>query len=704
MAIKDLFFSIFAKDKTASGFNSVNRRLRETEGYAATLSERLDRTGRAMTRFGGAASATLTPVAFGMRGLIKASAEWEAALNRSNALLKPTTDQIADLEAVTRDLGRTTQFSAGQAADAVEMLARNGLSAAQILDGALASSLTAAAVGGAELADAADVVTDAMLSFNIPASKSAMVADELASTMSKSKMAFDDYRLALGQAGGVAGATGVSFDEFNTALAGTASKFATGANAGMSLKSFLTRLTPASASAAEAMDTLGFEAFDAEGNLRSLADISEQLNIAMSRLSEKESSAAFAAAFGNDALRTAYGLSQMGAAGFQDLAAAMDDVSSSDLAAARMEGATGALTRLSSAVNGLAVAIGASGLLDFFTEAVNRLTALVNWVGNLSPELLKMGAIFASVALVVAPLIAVLGLLTTAISAIGVPVAATIAGVTALTAAFVALWDDISEIGGKISELFAAMPQWARAMAQGVIDALALLISPFRQLSVLVEGAEQSFAWLYDRVVGNSWVPDLVDEIGDHFGRLKSEMVDPAEKSTADVDGHFAMLSDDVSSRLKFLARDGQITWRGFLGAMEDSAQASVDRITGQIFDKLADQAFSGIEGLIGGVISGGGGKSGGGFLSGITGGLGQLMGFDTGGSFTVAGRAGVDRNVAAMRLSEGENVHITRRGEATAPHVTINIQTPDVESFRRSRGQIAAQMRAAFAAGGRVA
>ncbi|MBB3034059.1 phage tail tape measure protein [Alteriqipengyuania lutimaris] len=51
-----------------------------------------------------------------------------------------------------------------------------------------------------------------------------------------------------------------------------------------------------------------------------------------------------------------------------------------------------------------------------------------------------------------------------------------------------------------------------------------------------VAAVENSFAWLYDRVVGNSWVPDMVASIGSEMARLDSLMVDPARKATQSVD------------------------------------------------------------------------------------------------------------------------------------------------------------------------
>ncbi len=76
--------------------------------------------------------------------------------------------------------------------------------------------------------------------------------------------------------------------------------------------------------------------------------------------------------------------------------------------------------------------------------------------------------------------------------------------------------------------------------------------------------------------------------------------------------------------------------------------------------------------------------------------------GFATGGSFTVGGAAGHDRNLVGLRLSRGERVDIStpaqqRQQQQTgnsSPVINLNynIQTPDATSFRRSQSQIQAE------------
>lgn len=84
----------------------------------------------------------------------------------------------------------------------------------------------------------------------------------------------------------------------------------------------------------------------------------------------------------------------------------------------------------------------------------------------------------------------------------------------------------------------------------------------------------------------------------------------------------------------------------------------------------------------------------------------GSIVGLKSGGSFRVGGTSrGVDRNLVQFRANRGEQVDVytksqqraaNRRGNGMAggaPINIFNIQTPDADSFRLSRGQIAADM-----------
>lgn len=76
------------------------------------------------------------------------------------------------------------------------------------------------------------------------------------------------------------------------------------------------------------------------------------------------------------------------------------------------------------------------------------------------------------------------------------------------------------------------------------------LSGAFNWVTDKVKQVENGFAWLYDRVVGNSWIPDMVSEVGQHMQRLDKLMVDPALAAAEKTDAAFRNLASDIRSIL----------------------------------------------------------------------------------------------------------------------------------------------------------
>ncbi|WP_300009675.1 phage tail tape measure protein [uncultured Roseobacter sp.] len=481
-----MFKSVIGALRVNLGLDSARFKKGLTDSQAA-----LRKAGRSMKQTGRNLSAAVSVPIVGLAALtVKTAGDFEASMNRVKAASGATGGELADLRAAAREMGATTQFSASESADAVEVLAKNGLNASQILGGALAASLTLAAASGSDLATAGDIATDVMLQFKKEAGELGGVVDGISGTLVNSKFDIDDYRLALAQAGGVAGGLGVEFDDFNAVIAATSSRFASGSDAGTAFKTFLQRLVPQSDGAKDAMEELGLTFFDAEGNMNSMSEIAETLRNGLSGLSEEARSEALTKIFGTDALRTAIGLMDAGAAGIDNISAAIDRVSAQEQAAARMQGFNGAMKELRSAFEELQLAIADSGLLDFAAGLVAGLTNVVKAISAADPKVLKFGTVFAGLAAALGPALIALGLAATAVAAVGAPVAGVIAGIGALGAVLATFWPEIkaaatavqdfggdvvtflSELPAEIVAVFSALPGQMLQIGRDILDGL----------------------------------------------------------------------------------------------------------------------------------------------------------------------------------------------------------------------------------------
>ena len=203
----------------------------------------------------------------------------EAQLSEIRSKTGATSEEMDDLRGLIDDLflDPNLKVSAFEAADAIELLGRNGLSVAEIMGGAAHATVLMANATGSEFGPAADLATDVMDLFNVEAKDMISVVDGVTAVVNNSKFSFNDYRLFIAQAGGQAAAFGVELEDLNTVMVATSSLFASGSDAGTSFKTFLSSLIPKSKEAKETMEALGLEFFDAEGKLKSMGDVSTEL-------------------------------------------------------------------------------------------------------------------------------------------------------------------------------------------------------------------------------------------------------------------------------------------------------------------------------------------------------------------------------------------------------------------------------------------
>lgn len=392
----------------------------------------------------------------------------------------------------------------------------------------------------------------------------------------------------------------------------------------------------------------------------------------------------------------------------------------------------GALDQLGNAWGDIQETVGES-LAAFAVPLAGVLQTLADGFSGLPVPVQKFSVALGLLAVGAGPVIVGLGLLVGGIAAIGAPAAIAIGAVVALTAGLVAFWPRITAGIGWLAETVRGFSALELAFAPVALAAHALgdiFAAVFPETAALVDKTVEeitgwltgklgaAFDWvvgkvgavgdafynLYDRVVGHSYVPDMVDGISAEMARLQGEMVDPVTDATAKTGAKFQDLASGVGSAIGDLVREGDFTFKGFTSRMVDLAGQMADSIVSDSFARVATAAQA--LGSPGSSGSAGGGlmSAVGSFVSGLFGGgSAAIPGFAGGGSFEVGGRGGVDRNLAVMRVSRGERVSIDRRGDTrSGGPVVVNISTPNPAAFDRSRGQVAATISRAVARGSR--
>ncbi|MDI9548193.1 MAG: phage tail tape measure protein [Chloroflexota bacterium] len=319
--------------------------------------------GAAVAVTGAAAKATFDWVADGV-GMAQ---ELEAQISGIAAVMGKTKDEVEPLHGLIKDLSidPALKVNTFEAADAIELLARNGVEMTDILEGAARNTVLLANATDADFGTAADIATDVMSVFNIEAANMKQAVDGITSVVNNSKFDINDYGLALARGGVSAAAAGVSFDDFNAIIAFSAGAFSSGQTAGTGWANLLTRLVPQSDAASEAMRELGIitedganRFFNADGSAKGLGERIDILNEAFGGLSTEQRTAYAQMIFGRDAanaLNSVIGKSGEEFMAFQEV---LKQTDAEESARTRMDNLAGAMEILQGIIEAVQISIG----------------------------------------------------------------------------------------------------------------------------------------------------------------------------------------------------------------------------------------------------------------------------------------------------------------------------------------------------------
>ncbi|MFJ2863677.1 phage tail tape measure protein [Kitasatospora sp. NPDC087314] len=315
------------------------------------------------------------------------AAHFEKSMSGVAAVADASTLQLSQLRTAAIVAGRDTAYSASQAADAEGELARAGVSVADILGGALHGSLSLAAAGQLDLAEAATISAQAMNTFGLKGRDVEHIADVLAAGANKSAADVHGLGESLRMGGLLAHQTGLSLEDTVGALSAFADHALIGSDAGTSLKVMLQRLVPQSDEALGIMNKLGFSAYDAGGNFVGLTKLAGNLKSSFSNLTPEARNAAMATIFGSDSVRAATILYELGADGVDKYRAAVNDSgAASRMAATQMDNLAGDVEQLKGSLE-VALINGGTAANAVLRDMVQWVTKLVNAYSDLPPWL-----------------------------------------------------------------------------------------------------------------------------------------------------------------------------------------------------------------------------------------------------------------------------------------------------------------------------
>jgi TP901 family phage tail tape measure protein len=394
LALDKLTSSIKTNERSlATQVVELDRSSKSSSRWASMMGE--VKKGMALA-FGMSAVEMISRVATVMLGFftdsIAAAGDFQAAMNRFTAITGDSLQQagldVQQFDDLFMQLGADTQYSAKQAADAAIALAQGGRDANQVYK-ELDDVLALASAGELELAASAEIAAKQLGVWGTEGVRAADVADLMSQAANASTYKVDELALGLAQAGQVAKDNGLSFKELVTTMASLSSGFASGSDAGTSLKAFLNNLQPTTKDATRAMIDLNLATedgkskfYDAEGSFIGMEKATQLLHDSTKDLSTAERALALETIFGADAQRAAGILAEKGAKGYREMTAGMEKAgSATDVAAKKNQGYNFAVEQMRGSLETLQITLGEK-LLPFLTDMVNVLTMIVNGTGK----------------------------------------------------------------------------------------------------------------------------------------------------------------------------------------------------------------------------------------------------------------------------------------------------------------------------------
>lgn len=387
-----------AGSKAANALNSIGSNTDKASSKTASLVKQIVGVGVAF--------AALNKIKSGITDTVSKATEFEQKMSNIKAVTGESSETMKKFNDAAIKAGAETAYSASEAADAIGELSKAGVSTKDILNGGLTGALNLATAGELDLKSAAEIASTALNAFKNDNLTVVDAANQLAGAANASATDVGELKFGLSMVSAVASGVGLSFNDTTDALAVFAQNGLKGSDAGTSLKTMLQNLQPQTDKAQAKMQELGLmteeganQFFDANGKIKSFADISQLLKDKLSGLTQQQQQQALKTMFGTDAVRAATIAMNEGADGANSMQEAISKVTAAEVAKEKLNNLKGAIEGLSGSFETLQIKVGTAvlPLLTTLVQAVDKfvdklgqsqgLDNFVNILGQLNPIL-----------------------------------------------------------------------------------------------------------------------------------------------------------------------------------------------------------------------------------------------------------------------------------------------------------------------------
>lgn len=456
--------------------------------------------GGALTKY------VTTPLAGVGTTAVMTVSSFDDSMSQVQAISGATGEEFEKLREMAKELGATTRFSASEAADGMTFLAMAGFDTQEVM-ATMPGLLDLAAASGMDLGRAADIASNVLSGFGLEAAEAGRVSDVLAAGASNANTSVEQLGDAMAVVAPVANTLGLDIEELTAAVGFMSDAGIQGSQAGRMLRQGLLRLASPTGEAADLIDELGINVFDAEGNMKSLDQVVAELENGLDGMSSQAQTAALSTLFGAESVA---GWTAMLERGSGDLAEFTSELQRSEGAAANMaetmeDNIGGAFREMRSSIEGLLIAIG--------DELKPYVQDIAEVIGDWARKFTELDSSTKKIIISVGAFAAAIG-----------PAAIALSTIISVGRNLITVFRGLAIAKGLFSAALWASPiTWIIA---GIVALIASGVWLVRNWDMVVEGLQNLWSWMKD-VFSNivEWVSEKLTQLGEFVSNSLDSVV-----------------------------------------------------------------------------------------------------------------------------------------------------------------------------------
>lgn len=360
------------KDKFTAVVNKAEKGLAGL--YQKAKSMNWEKVNSGLNKFGAVAVGGLAGLGAIAGTSLTAFADLEDQVRRNKAIMGATAAEENMLMTQTRELGRSTKFTAQEVAQAQMYQAMAGMKTNEVLE-MTPKLLKLSIASGEDLASTSDILTDNMTAFGIELKDVDHFMDVMAATANNTNTSI----AGLGEAYKYVAATSRSFEsmeEVNIILGTLANAGVKSGKAGRNLAAIYARLSKTTPDMDAALKKVGLTLYDNNGKFKGLRKILEEMKPALARMTDEQRNYFLTTIAGTEGMTL---LSTLLETNKEDMEKVENAIRNADGATEKMANEMGNTTKnkiaeFRSAVDDLKLSIG-EGLAPTATDFINKFTS-----------------------------------------------------------------------------------------------------------------------------------------------------------------------------------------------------------------------------------------------------------------------------------------------------------------------------------------